>query len=99
MQQVAYVLSDGGDMRSELVGWTFEDPSLLVKKGLQGALGDRIFIGHTPAPKDIPYYGTILEMLADGWKLLSVPVKSGSIDDGKHVYYSWWLTREKGDSR
>lgn len=63
MTQVATVSTTRPTLRSAIDGWTFEDSDLLVRKPGPGH-PSRIFIGHTPAPRDIPSYGTVLEMLA-----------------------------------
>jgi len=64
-------------LRSEIVGWTQEDSNLFVKGKP---------IGYTPSPKyDHPK--TILEALANGWKLLGAPVKETP------NYWTWWLQK------
>jgi hypothetical protein len=90
--QIATVSTRKGDLRSEIDGWTYEDSSLLVRRGDGERPG--IFIGWTPSPRDIPHYGCVLEMLADGWKLLGAP----TFDDAPAVggEWTWWLTRETG---
>ena len=94
MKQVASVSTNSPNVRSEIDGWTFEDASLLVKKTLSSR-PDKIFIGYTPSPKDIPLYGCILEMLADGWELLGPPQKEIWLteDGAQHEQWSWWLQR------
>lgn len=87
MTQVAYILTKAPNIRSEIEGWTYEDSSLLVRRGANSN-SRKIFIGWTPAPRDIPDYGTILEMLADGWTMLGPPF---SADDA--TGWDWWLTR------
>ena len=94
MTQVAMVATKDATLRSEIHGWTFEDARLLVRRSRPSA-PHKIFIGYTPSPKDIPDYGCILEMLADGWKLLSPPEReTWTADDKEHEEWSWWLTRE-----
>lgn len=93
MSQVANVQTDRPTIRGKIDGWTFEDSSLLVRRGHPSESG--IFIGYTPRPKDIPHYGTVLEMLADGWKLLAPPADESWDEDGSRVsQFGWWLTRE-----
>jgi len=92
--QVANVSTNDPTVRSEIDGWTFEDASLLVKKA-SASDPSKIFIGYTPSPKDIPLYTTVLEMLADGWELLSPPERETWENDGKqHEQWSWWLQRK-----
>jgi hypothetical protein len=95
--QVATVSTEKPSMRDQIHGWTFEDASLFVRKAARGWPA-RVFIGHTPAPKSIPTYETILEMLAEGWRLLAPPVLcSTPRTDGSapYVCYEWWLTRDR----
>lgn len=92
--QVASVSTNGATVRSEIEGWTFEDAGLLVKRAHDSNPG-KIFIGYTPSPKDIPHYGTVLEMLADGWELLGPPERETWEADGKqHEQWNWWLQRK-----
>jgi len=94
--QVAAVSTEHASVRSTIDGWTFEDASLFVPK-THPSSQHTIFIGYTPAPKHIPTYGTILEMLADGWKLLGPPTQQSlELANGDpHVSYEWWLTRDR----
>ena len=92
--QVASVSTNGATVRSEIDGWSFEDASLLVRKS-HSSDPHKIFIGYTPAPKDIPRYTSVLEMLADGWELLGPPGRETWETDGKqHEQWSWWLQRK-----
>ena len=92
--QVACVSTDGPTVRSEIDGWTFEDARLFVKKA-HASDPNKILIGYTPSPKDIPHYTTVLEMLADGWKLLAPPAHEKCESDGKqHEQWNWWLQRK-----
>lgn len=95
MTQVASVCTNGHSVRHEIEGWGYEDSDVLVRKQDPDRPG-RIFIGFTPSPKDIPHYGTVLEMLADGWKLLGPPTEESWVnDEGKKIgQWGWWLTRE-----
>jgi hypothetical protein len=80
-------------MRSEIEGWTFEDGALLVRRS-RASNPDKIFIGYTPTPLDIPLYTTILEMLADGWELLGPPQREECTAFHKpFVEWVWWLQR------
>lgn len=98
MTQIASVSTSGPTLRSEIVGWSFEDSDMLVRRSTPDRPG-RIFIGFTPAPLDIPLYGTVLEMLADGWDLLGPPTdESWTNEEGNEIQqYEWWLT-SKGRS-
>jgi hypothetical protein len=97
--QVASVSTSRPTVRSEIDSWTFEDASMLVRRS-SPSNPDKIFIGHTPSPKDIPYYGCVLEMLADGWELLSPPDREEwKTDDGTlHEQWSWWLQRKRKEA-
>lgn len=97
MTQVASVSTNGPTLRAEIEGWTFEDSSLLVRRS-DPENPHRIFIGYTRSPKDIPLYGTVLEMLADGWDLLGPPVDtSWTTEEGEGIeQWDWWLTRKAG---
>jgi hypothetical protein len=68
-----------GGLRDELVSCTFEEPRLYVR--------DKP-IGLTPPVNGVPKYGSVLEMLADGWKLLGPPVLRFE------TQYEFWLTKE-----
>jgi hypothetical protein len=96
MTQVASVSTSAATVRSEIDGWSFEDAGLLVKR-VHASSPHKIFIGYTPSPKDIPSYTCILEMLADGWKLLGPPQKeSWTTGDGAPCeQWAWWLQRER----
>jgi hypothetical protein len=66
-------------MRSEIVGWSMEDSSLYVP--------DKP-IGFTPSLFPcVRDPETILQALAEGWRLLGPPQKADDI-------FEWWLTRE-----
>lgn len=97
--QVASVSTSSATLRSEIDGWTFEDASLLVKRSLPSNPG-KLAIGLTPSPKDIPFYGCVLEMLADGWELLGAPEREtwttdeGTTDEKRHEQWGWWLHRK-----
>lgn len=94
MTQVAGVSTRDASVRSEIDGWTFEDARLLVKRSHPSSAG-KLCIGYTPAPKDIPFYTCILEMLADGWELLGPPQKERwTIDENSYEQWSWWLQRK-----
>jgi hypothetical protein len=94
MMQIASVATEGPTVRSKIVGWTFEDARLLVKKSLASE-PDKIFIGYTPTPNDIPYYTSVLEMLADGWELLGTPESvTWEADDKQYEQWRWWLHRK-----
>lgn len=103
--QVASVCTARLTLRSEIDGWSYEDSSLLVRRQAPGAdMWPPYFIGYTPAPKEIPRYFCILEMLADGWVLLGPPTEEkyenkGESDDEVIVttQWAWWLTRDRAE--
>jgi len=79
--KVLVVSTSSPVMRAEIWGWSIEDSDLYVR-------GKRI--GNTPSPCcHLP--NTILEALADGWKLLGPPY----LDlDPEVIDWTWWLTKE-----
>jgi hypothetical protein len=99
--QVATVSTSRPSLRSDIDGWGFEDASLLVRRPDPSNPG-KIFIGYTPSPKDIPHYGCVLEMLADGWELLGPPehqiwTNEDDTESGEkkqHEQWNWWLSRK-----
>jgi hypothetical protein len=95
MTQIASVSTNGQSLRSHIEGWSFEDSDLLVKK-FQRSDDLNIFIGYTPSPTNIPYYGTVLEMLADGWLMLGPPIdERWTTEEGLKIdQWGWWLTRD-----
>ena len=94
MIQIASVSTSAATVRSEIEGWTFEDASLLIHRSSPSG---KLLIGHTPSPKDIPFYTCVLEMLADSWELLGPPTReSWSNDEGQSFeQWGWWLQRKK----
>lgn len=88
MQQVLIVSTEQDSLRSEIYGWTHEDPSLYVRGKHIGHT--RSAIGRRPK--------TVLEALADGWSLLAPP---RAFDPGIEncidvAHYEWWLTKGAG---
>ncbi len=77
-QKVLIVSTERPDLRSTIFGWTYEDSSLYV---------DGKPIGYMRSPHSY-HPETVLEALADGWKLLSAPVREDAGD------YTWWLVKE-----
>lgn len=98
--QVASVTTNEATLRSEIDGWSFEDAQLLVRRSAPLDASKKLFIGYTPAPKDIPHYTCVLEMLADGWELLGPPQREDwTMESGeKRVEWSWWLQRQRQSS-
>jgi hypothetical protein len=94
--QVATVQTERSSVRSEIEAWTYEDSSLVVYRSLPNALSSALFIGYTPVPSSIPQYTCVLEMFADGWRLLGPPQREvfPRDDEKKLVRYEWWLTRK-----
>jgi len=96
--QVASVMTDEPTLRSEIEGWTYEDSELLVRKSRPDDASSKLFIGYTPSPKNIPQYGCVLEMLADGWELLGPPVEEGDLNKETNeirTWWGWWLQRKQ----
>jgi hypothetical protein len=67
------------NLRSEVLGWGEENSGLFVRNRP---------IGLTPGPKITYSPKTVLEALADGWKLLGPPQV-----ENKRTLYTWWLTK------
>ena len=81
-------------LRSEVWGWGYEDSSLYVPNKP---------IGFTPSlrsglkKQELAEYSpkTVLEALANGWKLLGTPQsESITVGDDKEEAWTWWLTKE-----
>lgn len=79
IQEVLIVTSRGSTLRSEIIGWTREDPSKFVPGKP---------IGYTPSANFRKHYDTVMEALAEGWRLLAPPT-------GVDEYFVWWLVRTK----
>lgn len=77
MAMIFTATTEAADVRSEIVGWSFEDSDLFVPNKP---------IGLTPSLKDQRYYNSILEAIHDGWKLLGPPTEYDN-------YFDWWLTK------
>lgn len=91
--QIATVSTPESSARSQIDGRSFEDARLLVKRP-DPSSAKKILIGYTPAPKDIPYYTCVLEMLADGWELLGPPqCEQLEVDGHTRTQWGWWLQR------
>ena len=84
-QQVLIIETETESLRAACVGWTYEDSNLFIRNKP---------IGYTPSrTKYTPK--TVLEALADGWKLLSPPICSTyHFKHSDHTYYSWWLVKD-----
>jgi hypothetical protein len=80
MMEILTVTTQRPTLRSEIVGWTFEDISLHQAGP----------IGMTPnGLGNNNYPGTVFEALAQGWRLLGPPTRMGH-DDA----WDWWLIKE-----
>lgn len=90
--QIASVVTSDVTLRSEIVGWTYEDSKLFVKRCHPSIDSARVFIGYTPEPHDIPAYSCILEMLANGWELLGPPQQNPG--GPGETWGTWWLQRK-----
>lgn len=80
--KVLIIETEGGSLRSKAIGWGEEDSDMF-------APGKPIGLTPGPIPRSCPE--TVLEALADGWRLLGPPTRfeSDTRDDWK-----WWLTKE-----
>lgn len=85
--QVLCMITVYPDLRSKAIGWTCEDPSLYVP-GKE--------IGFTPPCGFRHTYATVLEALANGWRLLGAPVTASAKRVGEQTtehWTTWWLER------
>jgi hypothetical protein len=85
-QKVLIMNTDVPSLRDEVWGWGSEDSSLFnPRKPIGFTLG-----------YSIPSYKTVLEALADGWKLLGPP----QLENIRPAYkeaeesWAWWLIKE-----
>lgn len=101
-QKILIMTTSNNSLRSEVQGWSWEDPSEVRKAYL-----DRIGGPHEyPHQNEVPVglirsghhinYPTVLHAMGDGWKLMSPPSKYELIlDDGnkKMDQFEWWLSK------
>ncbi len=79
------------DLRSEVESWGSEDPRLYVHGKP---------IGLTPGTYKSPdcprHYKTVLEAMADGWKLLGPPSSAPIVNSDGETFpqYDWWLVKD-----
>lgn len=84
--QVLVVSTDRASLRDEIWGWSWEDSKCYVHDkpiGLSPSWDRGI---NRPEPT------TVLQALAEGWKLLSAPAKYTYSVSGQE-WWEWWLTR------
>jgi hypothetical protein len=84
--KVMTLSTESPTLRSEVVGWNYEDSDLFVK-------GKRI--GDVPSPV-YEFPATVLEALASGWKLLGPPLLENIRPEYKEdcdELWVWWLTK------
>lgn len=79
MQQVITLETTRKSLRAEVTGWSTEDPSNYNRD---------VPIGLTPEA-NIPHYKTILEAMADNFRLLCPPIKVSNT-----FIFEWWLVRD-----
>ncbi len=87
VQMVMSVDTDSHSLRSEISGWTIEDPSLHDRSKE---------VGWTPPAREY-HPKSIMEALSLGWKLLGPPVKYVFThgDTGKpYDQWEWYLVKE-----
>lgn len=92
MTQIANVSTARPSVRSEIDGWIYEDSDLLVdRRDTSGKLE----IEYTPSPRNL-HHTCVLEMIADGWKLLGPPIDASwaNVNGVKIPQWKWWLTKE-----
>ncbi len=79
MQQLLWMTTETHSPRSQVFGWSAEDPRL-VEQGKP--------IGFTPGVKFFHTYETVMHALADGWRLLGPPSQAAKQE------WIWWLVRD-----
>lgn len=79
LQQVLCMSTERIGLRSEVVGWSYEDPSCY-----RGEPVGRNRSWSGPSPN----YPHVLAALADGWRLLAPP----DVSNPKEI--EWWLVRD-----
>ena len=80
-QQVLYLYSKSTNMRSPLASWMLCDPTQPYELTL---------------PSDEPPYGSVIEALADGWRVVQFPVlKLYSYEDVDNDYLGYEFILEK----
>ena len=84
MREVLIFTTGEPSLRSEVIGWTHEDPSLFVR--------DKP-IGYTPAPRYNYSPKTAMQAMADGWELVTAPTRE--VEENGEEYWTWWMTKEK----
>ncbi len=78
------------DVRSEAVGWTCNDSSLLIPNKP---------IGMTPGVKFDYAYPTVMHAMHDGWKMLAPPEKFITpTDNGLIEGWYWWLVKDSSSN-
>jgi hypothetical protein len=76
-QKILHLTTDGSGLRSKVEGWSAEDGDL-IEMNKEIGLSDGM---------KTPFYSTVMHAIADGWKLLAPPVKSGN-------WYEWYLVKD-----
>ena len=80
-QLVLYLYSKSTNMRSPLASWMLYDPTQPQEPAL---------------PNDTPPYGSVIEALADGWRVVQFPVsKLYSYEDVDNDYLGYEFILEK----
>lgn len=86
VQQILIMETGADNLRSEVISWDAEDPSL-YRQGQP--------VGMTPGFSGPYQYPNVLSALSFGWKLMAPPKRlSGGVIAWKQDTYEWWLSRE-----
>lgn len=87
-QKVLSMSTTAPNLRSEAVGWTYEDSARVVPGP----------IGCTSSLNGAPFhaYDCVLRALNDGWKLLAPPERQPwtNSEGQESVEWTWWLVKE-----
>ena len=79
-QQILYLLSRSSDMRAPLCGWRLYDP----------AAGEGPVLPAQQAP-----YGSVLDAVRDGWRVLQVPSPQNHPFSEENTYVGYEFVLEK----
>lgn len=79
-QQILYLLSRCSDMRSPLCGWRLYDPAVQEVQVI---------------PSQDPPYGSVLDAIRDGWRVLQVPLPQSHPFSAENTYVGYEFVLEK----
>ncbi|MBT5875213.1 MAG: hypothetical protein HOH43_17470 [Candidatus Latescibacteria bacterium] len=81
LQSILYLYSKSTNMRSQIAGWAFYDPSEADEPTL---------------PSDDAPYDTVIDAVADGWRIVQFPIPDlYKFSDVKNQYLGYEFVLEK----